>query len=599
MSKKLVIGWACVALLLAGWSYDANALDVVIPDDYFDFTITGSPELAEDGYIYATLAVRQPRGGLSKCYMTIFDNEGNIVWFQRSPLNSSSWMHLVPLESANRIAVGIGGTQTAISFALFDLTYTIVDTLIIPQDDPENNPYNYRIDTHELFMDDDGNYWVECRYDSVMDMTQYVGEGACEDAVVTGHAIVQLDADQNIIYDWRSLDHLEDLPFSELDSADVYSDGFEHTHANGVEVDDNGDLYLTMRSFSKVIKIDRETGDVVWKMGLCESNQFTFVDDLEDEAFSMPHDFRILPNGNFTIFNNGNNYETPTSYAKEYALDEENMTATLVWSYVTDPPVYGYHVGSTRRLANGNTLVGWGHAAEIGATEVTSDGQVAWQIEIESDPDFGTSQWSKPYSYRYLKSTMIGTAAIPYVVDVVNEDTVSLACNWFGHEEEVFGYNVYMGQSAEPTDLHGSTDTGVYEINGLTFETTYYIRIKALDTNGNEIGGWSNEVEVTPVSDVSDNPVANIPQAFELESAWPNPFNPSTAIALTLPQRADLTVTVYNVMGREVAQLANSRFDAGRHTFQFNGSSLASGVYFVKATMNGGQTQTMKVTLMK
>ncbi len=74
---------------------------------------------------------------------------------------------------------------------------------------------------------------------------------------------------------------------------------------------------------------------------------------------------------------------------------------------------------------------------------------------------------------------------------------------------------------------------------------------------------------------------------FKLNQNFPNPFNPSTRISFSLPMFAKVTVTVYDIMGREVRQLVNENMNAGSFMIDFNGSDLASGVYFVRLTADG------------
>ncbi len=91
----------------------------------------------------------------------------------------------------------------------------------------------------------------------------------------------------------------------------------------------------------------------------------------------------------------------------------------------------------------------------------------------------------------------------------------------------------------------------------------------------------------------------SLPNEFALENAYPNPFNPSTTLAVTLPEAAELTVNVYNVAGQLVTTLADGNYTAGRHTLTFDASNLASGLYFVRATVPGQLNQTQKVMLVR
>ncbi len=578
-------------LLLGGWSNQASALDMALPGDFFDYEWEGDPAQCADGYIYAGIMAINRQDGTKFGYLSIFNNEGEVVWFKQASPNQV-YGNFTPYPELGLMAYCIGPVNVGTNVALMDTNYTVVDTIRMPED----NPDGYYIDAHEYLVEPDTTYWLECRYDSVMDMSQYV-DGGQEDAVVIGHAVLHVDREDNILWAWNSLDHLDALPFTELDTTreNIRGDEFEHTHLNSIEIDDDDNLILSFRSSSSVIKVDRDTGEVLWKLGGL-GNQFTFVDDIADSMFSWQHDARRLDNGHLLIYDNGNQHATPTSYSKEFDLDEGNMTATLMWHYATDPPQFSPATGGNRRLDNGNTLIGWGNLTDIGATEVTPDGDVVWQI------GYADTLGAHPFSYRYYRVDMLGAAADPYVVAAQMEvNSVELAMNWFGHEDEVASYNVYRSTSPEPADLLANVDAGHYTMNDMDMGTTYYFRIKAVDGDGSEISGWSNEYSITPYDiSVEEQQYDVMPEGFAFEPNYPNPFNPSTTLALNLPERSDLTVSVFNVMGRQVAELAQGRFDAGRHTFEFDASHLASGVYFVQAAMDGGRhMQTLRVTLMK
>jgi hypothetical protein len=76
-----------------------------------------------------------------------------------------------------------------------------------------------------------------------------------------------------------------------------------------------------------------------------------------------------------------------------------------------------------------------------------------------------------------------------------------------------------------------------------------------------------------------DNPEA-LPVAFDLGQNYPNPFNPETTIPFTLAERSIVTLNVYDVLGREVAQLVSGMQEAGSHSLTWNASKLSSGIYF-------------------
>lgn len=90
----------------------------------------------------------------------------------------------------------------------------------------------------------------------------------------------------------------------------------------------------------------------------------------------------------------------------------------------------------------------------------------------------------------------------------------------------------------------------------------------------------------------------DIPELFFLNQNYPNPFNPSTNINYGLTENTQVRLEVYNMMGQKVAELVNTRQNAGVYTVNFNASALASGVYFYRLQA-GNFVQTQKMILVK
>ncbi|MCI0472974.1 MAG: T9SS type A sorting domain-containing protein, partial [Ignavibacteria bacterium] len=81
-----------------------------------------------------------------------------------------------------------------------------------------------------------------------------------------------------------------------------------------------------------------------------------------------------------------------------------------------------------------------------------------------------------------------------------------------------------------------------------------------------------------------------VPKTFELYQNYPNPFNPTTKIAFDLPRDAKVKLIIYDILGRELKTLINNEFkSAGKYISEFNGSSLASGIYFARILVNDGK----------
>ncbi|MFZ0455920.1 MAG: T9SS type A sorting domain-containing protein [Ignavibacteriaceae bacterium] len=102
----------------------------------------------------------------------------------------------------------------------------------------------------------------------------------------------------------------------------------------------------------------------------------------------------------------------------------------------------------------------------------------------------------------------------------------------------------------------------------------------------------------------ADNPARNNiqtdehPKTYMLSQNFPNPFNPSTTIKYALPENEKVTIEIYDLLGRKVAELVNGEVEAGYHEVKFNAGNLASGIYFYRLSA-GSFNQVNKMLLMK
>ncbi len=142
------------------------------------------------------------------------------------------------------------------------------------------------------------------------------------------------------------------------------------------------------------------------------------------------------------------------------------------------------------------------------------------------------------------------------------------------------------GSSATRRD-YSWTDRSV--ING----RTYYYKLHYTDANGNHVysdNGAPVVVEATPG--------ANIPTAFSLQQNFPNPFNAQTSFAFDLPTNEMVSLTVFDLLGREVATVLNGHMEAGHHTLNWSAEGLASGIYTYTLTA-GSYTDSKKLLFLK
>ncbi|MFA6470114.1 MAG: T9SS type A sorting domain-containing protein [Bacteroidota bacterium] len=107
---------------------------------------------------------------------------------------------------------------------------------------------------------------------------------------------------------------------------------------------------------------------------------------------------------------------------------------------------------------------------------------------------------------------------------------------------------------------------------------------------------WINDPGI--IESVRRIPHTSAPGRFILNQNYPNPFNPSTTVRFTLPSDGLTTLTVYDIVGREVAVIVNESLTAGTYEKSFDGSRLSSGLYFYRLKA-GNRFETKKMLLVK
>ncbi len=137
-------------------------------------------------------------------------------------------------------------------------------------------------------------------------------------------------------------------------------------------------------------------------------------------------------------------------------------------------------------------------------------------------------------------------------------------------------------------------DENIFIIHDLYIANQY---MQAFKTLYNSTGG-TTDFEVPVVVSVKDE--ESFPTKFVLEQNYPNPFNPSTTISYSVPAslQQNITLKVYDVLGRKVATLVNEQQPAGNYSVTFNATNLTSGIYFYKL-QSGNFVENKKMILIK
>jgi hypothetical protein len=220
----------------------------------------------------------------------------------------------------------------------------------------------------------------------------------------------------------------------------------------------------------------------------------------------------------------------------------------------------------------------------------------------------------------YFPSAVLGTFSLfgPFnnqLVAVRENDTSLVTFRWYRARNAV-AYRLRMGVPTVPPFMldrpsnNNGTDSILtirqHELFSVFTQPSHPIdttitgqwAVWAYDVNGDSIRS-SNvhaiRLRLIRTTSVDDNFVG-IPDKFIVYQNYPNPFNPATKIRFELPEDADVTVEVYNVVGEKVKTLLNGNMKKGYHEVIFDAAGLQSGVYFYK--VNAGKYSSVKKMLL-
>lgn len=234
----------------------------------------------------------------------------------------------------------------------------------------------YKADYHDIQLLQNGGYILQA-YDSISVNMSEIVSGGNPNAIVIYLIIQEFDQNKNLIFEWNAWDHLNIADYTNLDLTRLR---LTWMHGNSIEVDQDFHLLVSNRRSSEILKIDRNTGDVLWYLG-GPNNDFTINND-SFNGFNKQHDVRRLSNGNILLFDNGNEHQPPISRVVEYSVNEINKSINLVWEFYHPEQLLGLAMGSAQRLPNQNTLINWGIVNNNGAiiTEVDYDKNIVLEI---------------------------------------------------------------------------------------------------------------------------------------------------------------------------------------------------------------------------
>ena len=437
-----------------------------------DVTITTPANGTLPGYIFLT-----PASGAGLWGPLMVDEKGSPVWFRKVSDPATVAIDFKTQLYRNKPIVSwwegtIGGTGGQGvgqgEFVIADPSYREITRVRAAGTE--------QADQHDFHITPKGTalFWV---YDPIPYNLTPMGGPA--DGVLHDCLIQEVDiATGKKVFEWSAIKHVgideSHAPMPQGDSAHLPYDFF---HANSVGVAADGNIIASSRHTWTTYKIDKTTGEVIWRLGGKKSD---FALD-EQSKFSWQHDFRQRRDGSYALFDNGFGVtkERPYSRGLVLKLDEAKMTATFVQEYVHPEKLSCMTQGSFRELADGGSFIGWGQKPYF--TEHNADGSVRLAGHLPLDNQ----------SYRAYKAEWVGEPLDQPALGLhVEGGNVVVSASWNG-ATKVAKWRARSG--GQPGALAQSTvgDRTGFETRVTIQGTPEYVVAEALDSKGNVLSASS------------------------------------------------------------------------------------------------------------
>jgi Arylsulfotransferase (ASST) len=411
------------------------------------------------GYIF----VAPDKGDASQGGSMIVDDRGEVVWFR--PLQGRyGRAHDLKVQSyrGKSVLTWMDGVN---EYVIFDHSYREIARLSAGN--------GYYGDHHEFLISPQDTALILIYNAVPWDLSSI---GGLKNGRVWQVIVQELDIETGkVLFEWHSIEHVG------LDEtyATVSQDGrpgLDYFHANSIEVDHDNNLLVSARQTFTVYKIDRNTGEIIWRLGGKKS-------DFEmgpGTRFAFQHDARRQRDGTITIFDNGSTIfhdNVPEAVEESRGivleLDEEQMSASLAREYTHPDKQYAHASGNVQLLPNHNVFIGWGRALVF--SEFSKDGELLFDAALP--PPNG--------SYRYFRFPWSGhpTDRPAAVAERANEDELEVYASWNG-ATEVSSWEVLAGPRPDQIEPLGSVPRNGFE-TALSVQSPHpYVAVQAKDRSG-------------------------------------------------------------------------------------------------------------------
>src|SRR5215218_933750 len=418
------------------------------------------------GYVFIAPKNGPGEAGPGQDGCVILDNAGQPVWLR---LLQNEGMDVMAFRAqaykGERVLTWWEGVHTGYGqgeYVIFDSSYRERARFTAAN--------GYEGDHHEFLITPEDTALITIYSKVVRDLSD-IG-GPVEGVVLEGIA-QEIDIESGeVLFEWHSLDHigLEESyyePPADLEAA------FDYFHINSIDVYDEDHLLISARRTCAVYKVDRKTGEVVWRLGGKKSD-FKMGAGVRT---TLQHDARRNADGTITIFDNGDVNRGDQSRAIMIEVDEDKMSASLVREYTHPDGLLSDMQGNVQVLPKGNILVGWGSAPFF--SEFNHHGELLFHAAFPTEDE----------SYRAFRFLWSGQATDDPAMAVESgpEDEVTLYASWNG-ATEVTTWQVLAGSAPDQLELLASAPRQGFETVITVHTTEPYVSLMAVNSSGKVLG---------------------------------------------------------------------------------------------------------------
>jgi hypothetical protein len=422
-------------------------------------TTTQAHDDTAPGYIFAAL-----KEGTGEHGPMIIDDQGELVWYgkYRSARDFKMQYYrgrpvLTWWEGKVMAGHGIG------AYVIFDDSYREIARVRAGN--------GYRGDLHEFIITPEDTALLVAYAPARTNLSPI---GGPKDGMAWEGILQEVDIQSGeVIFEWHSLDHvgIEESYIELPEDSDFLYDYF---HINSIDVEPDGNLLLCARNTWTVYKVDRNSGEVVWRLGGKKSD-FEMGPGTQS---AFQHDARRQRDGTITIFDNGAHPKVhDRSRGIMVELDEQKMSVKLVREYTSPKKRLSTSQGNMQLLPNSNVLIGWGSGPFV--SEFSYDGELLLNVRLPPEGE----------SYRAFRFPWSGYPDDDPTVAVEQgpDDKVILYASWNG-ATEVATWEVLAGPRQGRLEWVGAVPRDGFETSMLVQTFDPYIAVRAKDHFGQVLG---------------------------------------------------------------------------------------------------------------